>query len=325
MNVTILGTGAFGIALSSMFLENNCNITMWTKLENEKEMLEKERCNKRVLPDYKISDKIIFTTDLEVAVKNANVIVIAIPVKFVTDTILELRRYYKKNQHICIASKGIEQGSCLFVSTIIKNNIKTNKVCVISGGTFAVDMIKKVPLGLSLAAKNKNTINIMKKLLQNQYLKLTPTNDILGVEMYGAIKNVIAIAVGIIDGMGFPESTKCMFITKALNDIINLIYSIGGNKKTILTYAGIGDLLLTCNSIKSRNYSFGKMIGEKADNKIINQYKENTTIEGLYTLKSIYDLIRVKKIEMPIIAIIYDIVYNEKDIKLLEIYLKNNY
>lgn len=322
MNIAILGAGAYGIALSSMFLENNCNIVMWTKTIEEKERLEIERCNNKVLPGYKISNKIKFTNSLEEAVNNANVIVIAIPVKYVSNIIIELSNYYDKEQHICIASKGIEQGSCLFIASIVKKHINTKKFCVISGGTFAVDMIKKVPLGLSLASKNKSTINIIKKTLQNDYLKLIPTNDVFGVEMYGAVKNVIAIASGIIDGMGYPESTKCMFITKALNDIVNLIYDLGGNKKTILTYAGIGDLLLTCNSVKSRNYSFGMMIGEKLDKKKIDEYRENTTIEGLYTLKSLYDLIHRKKIKMPIINIIYDIVYKNKDIVLLEEYLK---
>ena len=322
MNITILGTGAYGLALSSMFLENNCNITMWTKLEEEKNRLEKDRCNKILLSDYKISNDIKITTDLKDSIKDADIIVNAIPVKFVTNTIIEMKKYYKKKQHICIASKGIEQGSCLFIASIIKKHINTNKLCVISGGTFAVDMIKKVPLGLTLACKNKTTINIIRKSLQNNSLRLSISNDIFGVEMYGAIKNVIAIAGGMIDGMGYPESTKCMFITKSLNDIVNLIYEMGGNKKTILTYAGIGDLLLTCNSLKSRNYSFGKMIGEKKEKKIIEEYIENTSIEGLYTLKSIYDLIHRKKIKMPIINIIYDIVYNNKDPKLLEDYLR---
>ena len=322
MNVTILGTGAYGLALSSMFLENNCGITMWTKHEEEKELLEKEKCNKKVLPDYIISDKIKITSNLKNAVNNADLIVIAIPVKFVNNVVVELKEYYNKKQHICIASKGIEQGSCLFIANIIKKHINTKKICVISGGTFAVDMIKKIPMGLSLASKNKSTIDIMKKTLQNEYLKLVPSNDIFGVEMYGAVKNVIAIATGIIDGIGYSESTKCMFITKALNDIVNLIYDMGGNKKTILTYAGIGDLLLTCNSTKSRNYSFGKLIGEKVDKKIIDEYRENTTIEGLYTLKSLYDLIHRKKIKMLIIDIIYDIIYKDKDVSLLIDYLK---
>ena len=163
MNITILGTGAYGLALSSMFLENNCNITMWTKLEDEKERLEKERCNKLVLPNYQISTKIKLTTNLELAVNNADVIVIAIPVKFVSSVVIELAKYYQKKQHICIASKGIEQDSCLFINSIIRKYIKTNKICVISGGTFAVDMIKKVPIGLSIASTNKATIKIMKK------------------------------------------------------------------------------------------------------------------------------------------------------------------
>ena len=322
MNITIIGTGAYGLALSAMFLENKCNITMWTHSDLECEKLKKERKNEVALPDYKISKKIKFTTNLEEATKNANIIVVAIPVKFVTNIIIELAKFYKKNQHICIASKGIEQGSCLFIASIIKKYIKTKKICVISGGTFAVDMIKKVPLGLSLASNNKGTIVALKNTLKNDYLQLTITNDIFGVEMYGAIKNVIAIASGMIDGMGYPESTKCMFVTKALNDVVDLIYQMGGNKKTILTYAGIGDLLLTCNSIKSRNYSFGYMIGKKTSKKKIEEYKSTTTIEGLYTLKSIYDLIHTKNITMPIINIIYDIVYNDMDISLLENYLK---
>ena len=322
MNVTILGTGAYGIALSSMFLKNNCNITMWTHSQDEKERLDKERCNSKVLPNYRIDDSIKFTANLGESIKEAELIVIAIPVKFVSNIIQELKFFYKGNQHICIASKGIEQGSCLFIASIVKNILKTKKFGVISGGTFAVDMVNDVPVGLSLASKNKGTINIITKALQNDYLKLIITADVFGVEMYGAIKNVIAIASGIVDGMGYPESTKCMFITKALNDVVDLIYTMGGNKKTILTYAGIGDLLLTCNSVKSRNYSFGKMLGERQEKSIINDYKENTTIEGLYTLKSIHDLIHSKKIKMPIIDIIYDIVYKEKDIVLLEEYLK---
>ena len=139
--------------------------------------------------------------------------------------------------------------------------------------------------------------------------------------MYGAIKNIIAIASGIIDGMEFPESTKCTFITKALNDVMNLIYYYGGNKKTILSYAGIGDLLLTCNSKKSRNYTLGYLIGSGKSQNEIDEYINNTTIEGLYTLKSIYDLIKSKGDNVLIINIIYDIVYKHIDKEKLREYL----
>ena len=321
MNVTILGTGAFGLALSKMFLENDCNITMWTKFDDEADMLNHDRCHKKVLPGYKIDNKIKITVNMEEALKDANLIVIAIPVKFVRDTVILLSKYYKKKQHLCIASKGIEQDSCLFIANIIKKYIKTKKVCVISGGTFATDMISSVPMGLTLASKSNSTINIMKKTLQNKYLRLEVSGDIFGVEMYGAIKNVIAIASGIIDGMNYPESTKCMFITRALNDVMNLIYYYGGNKKTILSYAGIGDLLLTCTSTKSRNYTLGYIIGVGKKQEEIDEYVKNTTIEGLYTLQSIYGLIKSKNDNVLIISILYDIIYKHEDKQKLVEYL----
>lgn len=323
MNITILGAGAYGLALSSMFLENKCNITIWTKLEEEKTILEKEKCNKILLPDYKLNDSIKITTNLKEAIYNANIIIIAIPVKFITNTIIELKEYYQKNQHICIASKGIEQETNLFINNIIKKYIKTNKICVISGGTFAIDMIKKIPLGLTIATKSNTTLKMMQKALQNQYLTLSPTRDIIGVEICGSVKNIIAIVSGIIDGMNYPESTKCMFITKSLNDIKILITKMGGNKNTILEYAGIGDLILTCNSNKSRNYTLGLMIGKQLPSNEIEQYKNNTTIEGLYTLKSLYYLTKEKNINIPIINLTYNIIYNQESISQIDLYLKN--
>ena len=235
-----------------------------------------------------------------------------LPGKYVNDISQALKPHYKKNQHLCIASKGIEQGSCLFLNEVIKRHIKTKNIAVISGGTFAVDMIKKVPMGLTLATKSKATEDFLIKSLQNNYLKLRPTTDILGVEICGAIKNVIAISSGIIAGLGYPESTSCMLITEAMHDIKNLIIALGGNKKTINSYAGIGDLMLTCTSIKSI---------ENRPKKEIEEYIENTTIEGLYTLKSIYKLIKNKNVDMPIINLIYDIVIRGKNPNYLATFL----
>ncbi len=321
MKIAILGCGAYGLALSEMFSQNDCEITMWTKFDSELEDLKKNKTNTKVLPNFKMNEHIKLTTSLEEAIKGKNLIVIAIPVKFVTSVIMEMKNYIKKSQHICIASKGIEQGSLLFINNIIKKYIHTKRIAVISGGSFAVDMICHVPIGLSLATKNNSTKNLIIKTLQSKYLRLMPTKDVFGTEMYGAIKNVIAIASGMIDGMGLPESTKCMFITKALDDVINLIYSMGGNKGTILTYAGIGDLLLTCTSTKSRNYSLGRLYGERRNKEEITNYINTTTIEGLYTLTSIHDMLENKGLKMPIIDLIYDIVYKDKDINALLDYL----
>jgi len=311
MKIAILGTGAYGLALATMFYENNCSISMWSKFESEIKELQKTR--KSNLLDVKIPKNITFTSDMEECIKDASLIVIAVPAQFVDDICLALKKIIKKEQHICIASKGIEKDTCLFVSDVLEKHIKTKNLAVISGPSFAIDIANKVPIGLSLGTKNKTTEGILKQTLQNDYLKLRTTDDIIGIEICGSIKNVIAIASGMLAGMGLPESTQAMFITESLHDIKELIKILGGNKQTILSFAGFGDLLLTCTSTKSRNFTFGKMIGEHKSKEEIDSYIKNTTIEGLHTLESIYDLLNRKKATIPIIDMIYDIIFeNEK-------------
>ena len=321
MNVTILGSGAFGLALSRMFIINNCNVTIWTALDSEYKMIKKYRCNRLVLPEYKLDKNITITMNIEEAIKGAKLIVIAIPVKFLRSTLIEVKKYYK-NAHICIATKGIEDNSYLFSYDIVKNILKTNKMGIISGGTFAIDMISDTPLALTITSKNKQTYKTIKKSLENDLLKLEPSNDILGTEFWGAIKNIMAIGCGIIDGMQYSESTKSLFFTKCFKDITNLVYEFGGNKSTAMTYAGIGDLFLTCTSIKSRNYTLGKMIGKNISKDYIAEYVKSTTIEGYYTLNSLYKLLHKKKIKSKIIDILYSIVYMNGDLKLLDEFLK---
>lgn len=313
MKVCILGTGAYGIALGLILNENKHEVKMWTKFEEEANYLNQ----KRVSPNLKnilIDKEITISTNLENSIKNADLIIIAVPAGVVNSVAQELKNYITENQHICIASKGIEQDTCLFVSDVVNKYIDSDKISVISGPTFAIDVAHKVPIGLSLASINNETVKIVKQALQNNHVKLRETTDILGIEICGSIKNVIAIAAGMLDGMGLPISTQAMLITESLNDIKELIDALGGNKNTILSYAGFGDILLTCTSSKSRNFSFGHLIGAKTSQKEINNYIETTTIEGLYTLNSIYKLINHKKVEMPIIDLIYDIIYNNKPV-----------
>lgn len=313
MNVAIIGTGAYGLALSLMFHKNKCNIKMWTKFEKEKKEIEENRENKRALGGVSIPEDINITIDMEDAIKDARLIVIAVPAAFVNDVSLLIAPLIKKKeQHILIASKGIEQGSCLFVSDIIKRHIKTKRIAVISGPSFAIDIANNDPIGLSLATKCKETEKVVMKALKNDTMKLRSTRDVIGVEICGSIKNVIAIAAGMLKGMKYSESTQAMFITESLHDIRELIKVLGGSRKTILSFAGFGDLLLTATSDKSRNYKFGCLIGKGATREEIDEYINDTTIEGLYTLKSIYKLLKNKKAKIPIINIIYDIVFKEK-------------
>ena len=322
MNIGIIGTGAYGLALAIQFNENRNNkVRIWTKFEEEKNEIVTYRQNKKVLPGVKIQKEIEISTNMEEVVKSSDIIVIAVPAAFVGDVSKEIKRYYNKNQQFVLASKGIERGSCLFVDEIFKKYIKTKNYCVISGPSFAVDIVTDCPIGLTIASERKKTIKIVRKALENDTIRLRESDDIIGVEICGSFKNVIAIAAGILDGMGYPESTQAMFITESLNDIKELIAKLDGDKNTILTYAGFGDLLLTATSKKSRNYSYGRLLGQKLPKKEIDDYVNNTTIEGLYTIKSIYKLLKHRRVRIPIINLIHDIIENKKKVEELPRFL----
>lgn len=313
MNICILGAGAFGLCLGIVANDNKHNVTIWTKFEDEKNYIISNR-KSPTLPNIDIDKNIKITTDLETAITKADLIVIAIPASTIRSVLSEAKTFIK-NKHICIASKGIEQDTCLFISKVISEIINTDKICVISGPTFAIDVANKVPIGLSIAGHNIETINKTKLVLQNKHVKLRETDDIIGVELCGSIKNVMAIAAGILDGLNLPISTQAMLITEATNDIKHLIEKLGGNPKTITSFAGFGDILLTCTSTKSRNFTFGKMLGSKKSKEEIEKYVKSTTIEGIYTLDSIYKLITTKNIDMPVVNLLIDIIYNDTPVE----------
>lgn len=312
MKIGLFGCGAYGMALSSILTNNDCDITMWTKFEEEKELLSTTRQNTKLLPNFTISDKIKLTTSVEECIRDKELLIIAIPAAHIDALAIEMKSYIKDN-HILIATKGIEQETGLFINQILEKYLDTRNIAVIGGPTFAMDLISKMPAGLSVASKKPETIKIVKQALQNNYIKLRETDDIIGVEVCGAIKNVIALSSGMLAGLGANDSTVAMLLTEAIHDMKEIIEAFKGDKKTVLSFAGFGDLLLTCTSVKSRNYSFGKLIGEKRPKQEIDQYLKNTTVEGFYTLESIYKLLKNKKVSIPIIDLIYDIAVKGKE------------
>jgi len=311
-SISIIGTGAYGLSIAISLLKKCDKVKMWVESEERAKFLNENKKNSGILPDIEIPDNIEFSNDYEYVLADTNIVFIAVTAKFVGPVAKELKNYNIKNKHFCILSKGIEQNTCEFVTDVFKRHINTKYLSVISGPSFAIDLAKNEPIGLTIASKNKETIKVIKKVMENDMLKLRPSNDIIGVELSGSIKNVIAIAAGILDGMGYQESTRSFLITESLHDIKNLIYGLGGKKKTILTFAGVGDLLLTATSTKSRNYSYGKLIGQ-GKTKEAEIFLNEKTVEGFYTLKSIHTLIRRKKIKMPIINLIYGIILNNKE------------
>jgi len=320
MKIGIFGTGAYGLALSSILVNNNDEVTMWTKFEEEKTNLEKTRKADNYIPNYTIDKKIVFTTNVEECIRDKDLLIIALPAAFVDSLCKEMKPFIKDN-HILIATKGIEQGTGLFMHDIVKKYLNTRNIAVISGPTFAVDIVTKMPIGLSIASKSPETILISKKVLQNNYVKLRETDDVTGVEICGSIKNVIALAAGMLEGLKANESTKAMLIAEAMHDMEAILDAFNCNKRTVLSYSGIGDLLLTCTSTKSRNFSFGKLIGENPNREKVEKYLEQKTVEGYYTLESIYQLLKDKKVTIPMIDLIYEIAVKGKNPELLLTFL----
>lgn len=311
MKVGVLGAGAYGLALSHILVNNKIDVTVWTHDENEAKSLDKDRVSKK-LNNYKVPKEIKFTTNLKDTVVNMDLIVMAIPAFAFEEVTIKLSKYIKRKQPVLIATKGIQQNTCLFLNDVFSKYLK-NSLAVISGPTFAVDMIKDAPIGFSLATKSHKTEMVIRECFENSTTKFRRTKDIVGIEICGSIKNVMAIASGMLEGMGVTDSTRALFLTESMNDIKELIDALGGKKKSILSFAGFGDILMTCTSKNSRNFSFGYLIGKGASTKEINDYLENTTVEGMYTLKSIHKLVRKKKVKMPIINLIHDIIEGKKD------------
>ena len=311
MKVGILGCGAYGIALASILVKNKVKVVMWSHSVEEKERLIKSRKSSK-LKGFVVPSEIEFTNNIEEVVLNVDLVIFAVPAFAFEDTARRICSVINKKTPVLIATKGIQQDTCLFLHDVFRKYSR-NKIGVMSGPTFADDIIKDVPIGLSLATKSRHIEEIVRKCFENDKTKFRRSKDIVGVEICASVKNVMAIASGMLEGMGVTDSTRALFLTESMNDIKELIHALGGKKKTILSFAGFGDILMTCTSKTSRNFSFGYLIGKGASQEEIDEYLSKTTVEGMYTLKSIHKLVRRKKVKMPIINLIHNIIIGKKD------------
>lgn len=321
MKVCIIGTGIYSIAIALNVARNNHTIKMWSENTNLVRVFSKNH-NFKPLVNIKVPSNITLTDDISEAIKDVDLVFIATSAKYVR-SVCENMTSIPKNIPICIASKGIENNTCSFLTDIVCNVLKTKYISVISGPTFAIDLINEEPCALSLAVNSKKAEKAVSEALANKLLKLRVNYDLIGTEICGSIKNVMAIATGILDGLGYHDSTRCFLITEITHDIKELLSKLECNPKTILSFAGIGDLMLTCSSPKSRNYQFGKLLGKKESKKNIEKFLKENTTEGYYTLFSIKELTKKQKIKMPIINIIYDIVTNNKKPEVLPEFIIN--
>lgn len=315
MKISVIGLGVYSLAISKMLAKKSENkIVIWTENEKNYEEYKKTKNIKSVF-DTSIPKNIKVSTSMEEVLSNTDIIYIITASKYVDLVTKKMKDYYKNNIPICIASKGIEESKEELLSNIVSKTLKTNNVAVISGPTFAVDILNNEPVALALASKTKKAKDYVLESLANDTLKLRPSKDIIGIQMCGAIKNVIAIASGMLDGLKAKESTRAMLLTEALHDMEKIIVEFGGKERTILSYAGFGDLLLTCSSEKSRNYRFGKLLGQGVSNEEIDDFLAKNTVEGYNTSNCIYKLLKEKEIKIPMINLIHRIVMKKCEAK----------
>ncbi len=312
MKIAVIGTGAYSLAIAYSLAKKNNDIYMWTHQESIVDEYKKNKKLKSII-DFKMASNIYVLNDLKEVMKDADIIYVGVASQFFKLIVNDMKKYYKKNTPICIATKGIDDTSKEFLSNIARNVLNTKTIAVLSGPTFAIDIINEEPVALALATKSTVTRELIKNTLPNNKLKLRYNTDLIGVQICGSVKNIIAIASGILNGMGYSNSTTAFLINEAMHDIKNTIYYLGGKKSTILSFAGIGDLILTCTSTKSRNFSFGYTIGKYNDSKKTEEYLNNTTVEGFYALLSIKALLKKHQIKIPLINIINDVVNNGKN------------
>lgn len=313
MKVSILGMGAFGIALTKI-LKKDVEVSMWTNFEDELKAVELKRENTVVLPNVKIDKKVELTTDLEKCVKDSSVIFMAVPAVAVREVANKLKDYITLDQTICIVTKGIERDTNLFMTDVLNECIDAENICVFAGPSFAIEVVNGANIGMVIASENDKCKDMIESVISTERLNLTKTSDIIGTQICSAIKNVFAIICAMLNGEEDTDSTRAALFTTILNDFRLVMGVLGGKEATVYSYAGIGDLLLTCLSPKSRNYSFGKLIGKGMSKDDALNNMNVKTVEGLYTLDAIYDILKQKKVEVRSINLLYDVVYNGKKV-----------
>lgn len=315
MNVAVLGAGGWGTTLAILLHDNGHKITLYEYKPDYAEFLQKKRINEIYLPGIKIPDEIEITSNLEDAVKSRHLIVLAIPTQYIRNVIGKIHFEWIKNSVIVNVAKGIEISSLKRVSEIIKDifpEIDDSKVSTLSGPSHAEEVSRKIPTAVVVASSSIETAKFVQNEFMNPYFRVYASTDIVGVELGGSLKNVIAIGAGICDGAGFGDNTKAAIMTRGIAEISRLGIALGAKPETFAGLSGIGDVIVTCMSKYSRNRYVGEQIGKGKKLKDILSEMEMVA-EGVTTAKSVYQLSQKVGVEVPICTEVYRVLYEDKD------------
>lgn len=311
IDVSIIGAGSWGIALAVLLHKNGHKVTIWSIIEDEVSMLNETREHKDKLPGVKIPEDIVITSDLKEAATNKDMLVMAVPSPFVRSTSKLLNDYVKDNQLIVNVAKGIEESTLFTLTDIIEEEIKGVNAAVLSGPSHAEEVGRGIPTTCVAGAKTRESAEFIQNTFMNEVFRVYTSPDILGIELGGALKNVIALAAGIADGLGYGDNTKAALITRGITEISRLGIIMGGKKETFSGLTGIGDLIVTCASMHSRNRKAGILIGQgyTMDDAMA---EVKMVVEGVYSTKAAVKLAKKYQVPLPIIDQVNEVLFHNK-------------
>lgn len=311
-NVGVLGAGSWGTALALLLHKNGHHVTVWSISKEEVEMLSKEREHKSKLPGVKLPEEMQFTNVLEEAIQGKDFMVLAVPSPFTRATARNMKPYVAENQIIVDVAKGIEEDTLMTLSQQIHEEIPQADVAVLSGPSHAEEVGRGLPTTCVVGAKTKKTAEYLQEAFMNEVFRVYTSPDMLGIELGGALKNVIALAAGIADGLGYGDNTKAALITRGIAEIARLGVAMGGKMESFTGLTGIGDLIVTCASVHSRNRRAGILIGQgKTMEEAMEEVK--MVVEGVYSTKSAVKLAEKYNVSIPIIEQVNAVLFEEKN------------
>ena len=311
--IVILGSGGFGLSLAIMAEHCGHDVTVWSKFQSEIDDIRSHGEHVQKLPGVPVSESIAMTSDIS-CIKGCEVLIFGIPSSFVRDVAKASAPYVDDNMVIVNTGKGLEEGSLKTLSEVIKEEIHTDKLVVLSGPSHAEELARCVPTTIVAASENHDAAELVQREFGNSYLRIYLNDDVKGCEIGGALKNIIALCVGICDGLGYGDNTKAALMTRGIHEIARLGKACGANIATFSGLTGIGDLIVTCTSMHSRNRRAGILIGQGVSPE--EAVERVGTVEGYFCCKAAYDLAKRLGVEMPITEQLNEVLFNGGDVRL---------
>lgn len=312
--ICVAGCGGWGLSLALVLDKNGHEVTLWSALAGEIEMLKKEHENRKCLPGVMIPDRIQISADIHEALQDKDVVVMAVASPYIRSTAAMFKGHIKSGQIIVDVAKGIEERTLYTLSQVIKDELPDAVTAVLSGPTHAEEVSRFIPTTCVIGAEDKETAKYLQSLFMNENFRIYTSSDMIGIEVGGSLKNVIALAAGIADGLGYGDNTKAALITRGIHEISRLGVAMGGRMQTFYGLTGIGDLIVTCASMHSRNRRAGILIGQgKTMKEAMDEVQ--MVVEGVYSAKAALLLAQKYNIDMPITQQVNEVLFNGKTAK----------